>query len=554
MGPTLYNSDPRNQNLVNRLGQVCGVDEPCYFLHADMLHESPACIGITHDPELATTHGNVYWAFDSTGNGQNGQLVRFDFQQPHGPGSMDHSVASVRRFPEVKLTRGASGVHAGMVVDPSTRELFIAVPGENKIIGFHADSGSYARTAREEYPIFSNRLPSFEYSIYECPIQRTFASDIDTPSGLALSNDGKVLFVAERGTGSILAFEIASGALLRRINTEFGSIGGMSVAPESGLLHFVDEETGTLNVVSPDAECSNTTFSTKSALLFQNELRQRKNADQTFTLYRDYSCALDPVVANTSFFDQVHDDTGYASDNPDVQSMAGMDATAALLANRTDCGYDSDLNFDALLLGGFYCHQCLPGDDGASCDHGGTCTNVQWLGYTCDNEFIVAVSEGDGQLILSDAQGSVIDPSSLYLRSGVTYRFTVRGNIPVCIRDSNLVAISFDGNDSGCAMNGPLLVPVPDELPTPLRLGTTTRAIELNVIKSPSVSGGFDESIDSKSRPKSWIIAVSVVAPVLLSTIVGILFYLSCGRKRLEKDKTMESESIDGELPEASKS
>jgi hypothetical protein len=181
MGPSPYNSDPRNSNLVNRLGQECGIDEKCYLLHSDMLHESPDCIGIAHDPETTTAYGNVYWAFDSTGNQENGQLVRFDFQQPHGPGSMDHSVAAVRRLTDVQLTRGPPGIHAGMVVHPEMRELFISVPGANKVLAVHADSGAYARTAREEYPIFSNRLPSFEYSIWECPEQRDFATGIIHP-------------------------------------------------------------------------------------------------------------------------------------------------------------------------------------------------------------------------------------------------------------------------------------------------------------------------------------------------------------------------------------
>jgi hypothetical protein len=123
MGPTLYDSNPNNRNLVNRLGEQCDVgsdtnDEPCYFLHSDMLHEAPSCRGIVHDPEVETAYGTVYWAFDSTGNRQTGQLVRFDFQQPHGPGSMDHSVASVRRYVEVELetteeAKEQSGVHSG---------------------------------------------------------------------------------------------------------------------------------------------------------------------------------------------------------------------------------------------------------------------------------------------------------------------------------------------------------------------------------------------------------------------------------------------------------
>lgn len=123
MGPTLYDSNPNKRNLVNRLGEQCDTsndtkDEPCFFLHSDMLHEAPSCRGIVHDPEVETAYGTVYWAFDATGNRQTGQLVRFDFQQPHGPGSMDHSIASVRRYVEVELetveeAKGQAGVHAG---------------------------------------------------------------------------------------------------------------------------------------------------------------------------------------------------------------------------------------------------------------------------------------------------------------------------------------------------------------------------------------------------------------------------------------------------------
>ena len=134
MGPTLYNSHPQNSNTVNRMGQPCNDYEQCFFLHSDMLHEAPACIGIAHDPEVRTAYGNVYWAFDATGNMNNGQLVRFDFQQPHGPGSMDHSIAATRRYPEVTLTRGeVLGVHAGIVVHPTRREVFVANPGEGTV-------------------------------------------------------------------------------------------------------------------------------------------------------------------------------------------------------------------------------------------------------------------------------------------------------------------------------------------------------------------------------------------------------------------------------------
>jgi hypothetical protein len=366
MGPTLYDSRPENRNTVNRIGEQCRPEEPCYFLHADMLHESPACIGITHDPEVDTAYGNVYWAFDATGNGETGQLVRFDFQQPHGPGSMDHSVAAVRRYVEVELERGPPGVHAGMVVHPTRRQVYVALPGANKILVVEADSGSFARIAREEYPIFSNRLPSFEYSIWKCVDQRVFAEGIDMPTGMALSNDGERLFVAERGTGAILVFEIESGALLFSIQTEFSTIGGMAVSPASSsnpsVLYFVDEDTNSLNRIEPTAVC-NAPVQSRTNPAFSEAASVAELNVNGFSLSRDYQCQVDPVVPDSAFFDQVHqvhDGTGYADDNPDVQSnMTGMDASAALLANRTDCGFDSELNFDALLLGGYFCHVCL---------------------------------------------------------------------------------------------------------------------------------------------------------------------------------------------------
>eukprot|EP01043_Picozoa_sp_COSAG02_P017400 COSAG02_NODE_788_length_17190_cov_18.177403_10_plen_511_part_01 len=60
MGPTLFHSDPAD--LINQLGEPgCDTSDPdrtCFFTHWDMLHESPLCMGITHDPETETPFGN----------------------------------------------------------------------------------------------------------------------------------------------------------------------------------------------------------------------------------------------------------------------------------------------------------------------------------------------------------------------------------------------------------------------------------------------------------------------------------------------------------------
>ena len=109
--------------------------------------------------------------------------------------------------------------------------------------------------------------------------------------------------------------------------------------------------------------------------------------------------------------------------------MAGMDEAVAQLANRTDCEYDSELNFDQLLLGGYFCHRWLPYGDGSACDAGGICANVQWNGFTCDNEYFIDYDVGNLSLVVTiihyNATYSTVG-GKLELNRGVTYRFTVR--------------------------------------------------------------------------------------------------------------------------------
>lgn len=534
MGPTLYNSDPSGGNTVNRLGGECRPSEPCFFLHADMLHESPACIGIVHDPETVTAFGTVYWVFDSTGNRENGQLVRFDFQQPHGPRSMDHSVAAVRRYPDIKLERGPPGVHAGMVVHDARRELFVASPGAGTVLAVGADSGRYARTAREEYPIFSNRLPSFEYSIYECAEERVFASGLDTPSGLALSPDGKSLFVAEHFTGKIHVYEIESGSLLETIQTNFSSIGGMMFSPETEVLHFVDADTNTLAAVKPLQNCSST-WQSRLSPEFTAEVASAEAAlGNAFSMTDERSCVVNPVIPNATLFEQVHSDSGYASNDTSVQGPAGMNPTAVLLANRTDCGYDSELNFDALLLGGYFCHTCLPITDGAMCDDGGQCSNVQWDGYLCDNEFVVKSDSTSGNLMLETTEGTPVNPVVVVLKRGVTYRFTIEGDTTVSVNMNDVAGappLPLPGNACGCASNGPLLVTIDESFAGVTQLFlksevSNSAAVPL-AVESSSDTGNGEYTIAPSQGPASSTVETAVLAtstsgsrPMIFVTVV----------------------------------
>jgi hypothetical protein len=411
---------------------------------------------------------------------------------------MDHSVAAIRRFVEVELERGPPGVHAGMIVHEARREIYIAVPGADKVIVVGADSGQFARTAREEFPIFSNRLPSFEYSIWECVDQKDFATGINMPTGLALSSDGDRLFVAERKTGKILVYEVSSGSLLYSLSTDFKTIGGLAFSPVSNILHFVDDETNTLNSIQPDAECSNPVKSRMNSNFSAAVTEAKESLGETFSLLHDYQCVVNPVIPNSTFFDQAHDDSGYADDNPDVQAMAGMDETAALLANRTDCERDSELNFDALLLGGFLCHECLPEQD-LTCDAGGTCSNVQWRGYVCDNEFFI--SQVEGMVKFQTANGDDVDPSSVLLKNGVTYRFTVLGDITVCI--------SRNSDGSECASKGPLIMAVNEMLPQ-------------DVTFTVDGSTSFSLAVEGEAQEAKTGLSSGAIAGIVIASIVGI--------------------------------
>ena len=391
MGPTLYDTSPEHPNLVTREGAECSDADACYFLHSDMLHEAPDCVGIVHDPETATAYGTVFWAVDAFLN----DVVRFDFQQPHGPGNMDHSYAAVRRFVDVDV-RPDPALHAGMVVDAATRSLFVSSAEAGEILRVDADSGAFSRSARggdgagvPEYPAFSSRLPSFEYSVYECTTQTVFASGLDRPTGLALA-DG-VLYVAEHATGAIVAFEVASGARLGAFETgRPGALQGMDVSA-AGTLYAVDGAADELLEVAVGDAC---------ASRFESRVG---GAPPAFgELHAPAACDVDDsYFVNASLFEQVHGDSGYLADDAD---MGGAEADAIGL--RTDC---ENLNFDMLLLSGWMAHVCLPAEE--HCDFGGAATAIQWSGYACANELHV--------------DGRSLRESGVVLDMGASYRITV---------------------------------------------------------------------------------------------------------------------------------
>jgi len=178
----------------------------------------------------------------------------------------------------------------------------------------------------------------------------------------------------------------------------------LAFAPKSGVLHAVNALTNQLLELRPQTPCMEADQPYGRSGFHLPEILLPKRAP----------CVPDATIPNVTLFDQVHVDSGYASDNPAVQNDTMMDQDAALLAFRTDCGWNSSLNFDALLLGGYLCHRCLP--DNCAVRDGGRCTNIQWAGYTCDNEIIISLRP--------DKDGYSIEGGSL-LELNRTYRFVI---------------------------------------------------------------------------------------------------------------------------------
>ena len=392
--------------------------ESCFLIHTDMLHEAPLCMGIAHDAAAATTllgatYRNVFWAYD----GGHRQLVRFDFEADHGPGSMDHSLAAVRRYTGLELSYVA-GVPGHMALDAASRELFVADPGHDRLLRVHVDSGAWLEDAKPLFPIYSSPEASFNYSVWS-GLQWEVFGTIAMPSGLALA--ASVVYVGSHALGEVFAFDRLSGELLHVAvaTTQQYSLRGLSLSPLDGALWFVHAEGVSVMRVSspcddapPLAMCTNGVLDSvieETDVDCGGRFCARCALGATCAVATDCSSGvcggagmceaaasghggtgeflwdyLDSERFEQSFMHHMaHGDMGGASYlNPYPIMEADFCETVGTVngsgVGPVDC---STIDFDSLLLGGCWCHQCLPVNP---CRHGGVCVNYQKQGYTCD--------------------------------------------------------------------------------------------------------------------------------------------------------------------------
>ncbi len=214
MGPTLW---PADLAVFAKVGQEfpAGAQEGS---HLDMLHQSPLCMGIAHDRD------NVFWAFD----GDRGNIVRYDFQADHGPGGGDHSDGIITRYIDATVTR-LPNIPGHMELDHATGLLYIADPGGGRIMRLDTSTGT------DTGPL-SGEWDGAVYTGFEGADYQLLVDGLDEPSGLALHKDR--LFVAEHGTGDLIAYDL-DGAELERLPTPAKRIMGITFGP-AGDLWYAD--------------------------------------------------------------------------------------------------------------------------------------------------------------------------------------------------------------------------------------------------------------------------------------------------------------------------
>ena len=279
------------------------------------------------------------------------------------------------------------------------------------------DSGYFSRDARHDYFIYSSPMASFNYSVWK-GLHWSVLAAVPSPSGLALSADGSTLYVGSRSGGSVYAFLAASGLLLQTTSP----VGSMGLGPtglalsEAGELLFVagGDQFGRVHVTEPCLVDSLHDSSCTDGLVDGEETDVDCGGRVCRRCGLGASCAIDAdcssgsceggacaasvsapaptglqgylsseTYAQSFMHHMAHGDMGGASYLNPYPLMEPHFCDTVGTLNQSGIGpiNCSRIDFDALLLGGCWCHQCLPENP---CGNGGLCVNYNKQGYECD--------------------------------------------------------------------------------------------------------------------------------------------------------------------------
>jgi hypothetical protein len=225
-GPSLWDADP----LV--YAQPSGGNGS----HIDMLHASSFAMGIAHET------ANVFWVFD----GNNNDIVRYDFADDHGPGNSYHDDGKVRRFTGMSVSRIDDIIGSHMELHKSSGWLYIVDNGNQRVLRLDINSGTVGGT-----PSYGPYETLEEYKEVNGATWETVVdSGLVQPSGLDVIDDRMI--VTDHSTGDIIIYDITAmpAVEVKRIATGNPGIMGTVLGPE-GRIWYVNYLTNEVIKIEP---------------------------------------------------------------------------------------------------------------------------------------------------------------------------------------------------------------------------------------------------------------------------------------------------------------
>lgn len=194
--------------------------------HLDMLHLSPYSQGIAAEKD------NVYWVFD----GYTNDLVRYDFDEDHGPGNSFHGDAIVRRYSDDALAKDPNDqIVSHLVMDGNLQWLYVVDHGNDRVIRIDINTGSVG--GAPNYPQNEGLAEYTEYTGYTQ--EDVVTTGLSKPAGIDIVEDRMI--VSEYESGDIILYDISTipAVELERIPTGKSSVQGVKIGPD-GRIWFVD--------------------------------------------------------------------------------------------------------------------------------------------------------------------------------------------------------------------------------------------------------------------------------------------------------------------------
>jgi hypothetical protein len=221
-GPALWTSDP----------EIYAQPSGGNGSHLDMLHASPYSMGIASEGE------NVFWVFD----GWNGNVVRYDFQEDHGPGNDDHADGIIRRYTEVAVKRDGN-IPSHLVLDKEAGWLYVVDNGNDRVLRLDIHSGNVVNSL----PLINE--PLGEYSQMGNVVWEVIIDSLTRPSGIDLIENR--LLVGDFTTGEISIYDVDNGfSKMGTIPTGQAGLTGIKVGPD-GAIWCTNRTQNTLVKIEP---------------------------------------------------------------------------------------------------------------------------------------------------------------------------------------------------------------------------------------------------------------------------------------------------------------